>query len=100
MSLLNSCYHSIKEENHSDVQESEYQSLADKIFLESLNKRPQEGVTFCLHHDIPILWQSPKFDAMTRQLTEKKLVNNTKAAMGNGMECPMGSKAAKAATVM
>ena len=32
---------------------------------------------------------------MRHQLTNNKLVNNTRAAIGSGMEHPIGSKAAK-----
>ena len=67
------------------------------MYLETLTIK---DTIFCLHHIVPILCESPTFDAMTRQLKEKKLVNNTRAAIGSGMECPMYSKAAKAAAVM
>ena len=43
------------------------------------------------------LWESPKFDAVTCQLTDNKLVNNTRAVMVSGVECPIGTKAAKTA---
>ena len=33
-------------------------------------------------------------------MPEKKLVNNTRAAMGSRMECPIGSKATKTALAM
>ena len=53
-----------------------------------------------MHHIVTVLWESPKFDAMTCQLTDNKLENNTRAAIGNGVEHPIGSKAAKTAVAM
>ena len=71
------------------------------MYFETLTvKDPKEASPFCLHHAIPILWESPKFEAMMHQLTENKLVNNKRAAMGSGMECPIGSKEAKTAALM
>ena len=91
----------IKEENCSGVPESEYKLLADKLYLETLTtKDPQMAFPFYLHHVVPILWESPKFDAMTCQLADNKLVNNTKAAIASGIEHPIGSKAAKKASAM
>ena len=46
------------------------------------------------------LWESPKFDAVTCQLTDNKLVNNTRGAIGSGMECLIGSKVAKTTATM
>ena len=59
--LWNSCSHSIKEENNSGVAEREFKSLADKMYIKTLTaKDPQKVSTFCLHHIVPILWESPK----------------------------------------
>ena len=90
--LWNSCYHSINEENCSGVPKSEFKLLADKMYHKTLTvKDPQKAFPFCLHHNVPILWESPEFDAMTCQLTNNELVNKTRATMGSGMEHPIGS---------
>ena len=70
--------------------------LVNKMYLETLTlKDPKKASTFCLHHIVPILWQSPKFDATMCKLTDNKLVNNQRAAMGSGMECHIRTKAAR-----
>ena len=75
--------------------------MADKLYLKTLSsKDPQKMCPFCLHHVVPILCESPKFDATTCQLTDNKLVTNTRAAMGSGLEHPIGRKAAKTAVAI
>ena len=44
--------------------------------------------------------ESQKFNAMRHQLTNNKVVNNTRAAMGSGIEHPIRRKAAKTAATM
>ena len=55
---------------------------------------------FCLHHIVPIMWESPKFDAMMHQLTNNKLVNNARVTLGSVMEHPIESKVANTAAKM
>ena len=48
---MNSCNHLIKEKNFSSVLESEYKSLADKLYLETLTVKDSKKFSpFCLHH--------------------------------------------------
>ena len=69
--------------------------------LETLTaKDPQKASPFCLYHIVLILWESPKFDDMTHQLTNNKSANNIRAAMGSGTEYPIRRKAAKTAVMM
>ena len=91
----------IKKENCSGVPENENKPLADNMYFETLTiKDPKKVSSFYLHHNDPILWESPKFDAMSCQSMENTLVNNRRASMGSRMKCSLGSKAAKTAAAM
>ena len=101
ITLWNNCYCLIKEENCSGVPESEFKSLADKMFLKTLTEKdPKKASAFCLHCIVPMLWEPPKFDAMMYHLIDNKSVNNTNATMGSGTEHTIRSKAAKTAAMM
>ena len=78
--------------------ETNYKSLVDNLYWKTVTVKDGKKAThFCLHHVVEILWESTKFDPMTKVLSSKKQISNNHLPMGSGLVHSMSTKAAKKA---